>query len=56
MLRTFNCGVGMLAVVPPEDAEQLIASLTDSGERSYVVGALVDRADAPVTFEGSLAL
>ena len=56
MLRTFNCGVGMLAVVPPEDAERLVASLEASGERASLVGALVDRADEHVTFEGRLAL
>jgi phosphoribosylformylglycinamidine cyclo-ligase len=56
MLRTFNCGVGMLAVVPPEDADRLIASLEASGERASLIGALVDRADEHVTFEGRLAL
>jgi phosphoribosylformylglycinamidine cyclo-ligase len=56
MLRTFNCGVGMLAVVPADDAERLIASLVANGERAALVGALVDRADEHVTFEGRLAL
>jgi phosphoribosylformylglycinamidine cyclo-ligase len=56
MLRTFNCGVGMLAVVAAEDAERLIASLAATGERAVLIGALVDRADEPVTFEGRLAL
>jgi phosphoribosylformylglycinamidine cyclo-ligase len=56
MLRTFNCGVGMLAVVAAEDAERLVASLTEGGERAYLLGALVDRVMDPVTFEGTLAL
>ena len=56
MLRTFNCGVGMIAVVAASEAAALVAHLTAAGETAYVVGALVDRADAPVTFEGTLAL
>jgi phosphoribosylformylglycinamidine cyclo-ligase len=56
MLRTFNCGVGMIAVVAPAEADTLIAHLTAAGETAFVAGALVARADDPVTFEGSLAL
>src|SRR5690606_30751099 len=32
MLRTFNCGVGMLAAVAADDAERLVAHLTEAGE------------------------
>ena len=56
MLRTFNCGVGMLAAVAAEDAEALVASLTASGETAAIVGRLTERTGEPVTFEGSLAL
>ncbi|MNY43425.1 Phosphoribosylformylglycinamidine cyclo-ligase [compost metagenome] len=56
MLRTFNCGVGMLVAVAPEDAEKLVASLTASGEIAAVVGQLTARAAEPVTFRGALAL
>ncbi len=56
MLRTFNCGVGMLVAVAPEDAEKLVASLTASGETAAVVGQLTPRAGEPVTFRGKLAL
>ncbi|QYO78561.1 phosphoribosylformylglycinamidine cyclo-ligase [Devosia salina] len=56
MLRTFNCGVGMLVAVSPEDAEKLVASLTASGEIAAVVGQLTARAAEPVTFRGALAL
>ena len=56
MLRTFNCGVGMLVAVAPEDAEKLVASLTASGEIAAVVGQLAPRNGEPVTFKGKLAL
>jgi phosphoribosylformylglycinamidine cyclo-ligase len=56
MLRTFNCGVGMIAIVAPTEAETLIAHLNAAGETAFVAGALVERADAPVTFEGTIGL
>lgn len=56
MLRTFNCGVGMLVAVTPEDAEKLVDSLTASGETAAIVGQLTPRAGEPVTFRGKLAL
>jgi len=56
MLRTFNCGVGMLAVVSTAEAETLVAHLTAAGETAAVVGHLAERTAEPVTFEGHLAL
>jgi len=56
MLRTFNCGVGMLVVAAPADADRLLAHLTEADETASIVGALVPRTDEPVTFEGTLAL
>jgi len=56
MLRTFNCGVGMLVAVAPDDAEKLVDSLTASGETASIVGKLTERAGEPVTFRGKLAL
>jgi phosphoribosylformylglycinamidine cyclo-ligase len=56
MLRTFNCGVGMLAVVAEAGAETLIAHLNAQGETAVLAGRLVERRGDPVTFEGRLAL
>ncbi|HWV19997.1 MAG TPA: phosphoribosylformylglycinamidine cyclo-ligase [Devosia sp.] len=56
MLRTFNCGVGMLVAVTPEDAEKLVEHLTASGETAAIVGQLTPRGGEPVTFRGKLAL
>jgi len=56
MLRTFNCGVGMLCAVKPEDASRLVEHLGAAGETAAIVGELRPRSGEPVTFEGTLAL
>lgn len=56
MLRTFNCGVGMLCAVAPEDADRLVAHLVERGETATIVGSLTERTGEPVTFTGALAL
>ena len=56
MLRTFNCGVGMLVAVAAQDVERLLGLLEHEGETASVVGTLVARTAEPVTFSGALAL
>jgi len=55
MLRTFNCGVGMVAIAAPGEADAVIAALRDAGEAPYPIGRLVPRADASVDYTGALA-
>ncbi len=38
MFNTFNMGVGMICIVPPEEAEQAVKILQDAGEDAYVLG------------------
>ncbi|HEU4968725.1 phosphoribosylformylglycinamidine cyclo-ligase [Sphingomonas sp.] len=38
MARTFNCGVGMVAVVAPEQADGVKAALEAAGETVFVIG------------------
>jgi phosphoribosylformylglycinamidine cyclo-ligase len=40
MARTFNCGIGMVAIVAPADAEAVIARIAESGESSQVIGTV----------------
>ena len=40
MLRVFNCGIGMLLVVPPEQATDVVERLQALGERAYPIGEI----------------
>lgn len=40
MLRTFNCGIGMVVCLPKENAPQAIASLQASGEQVFEIGQI----------------
>jgi len=57
MLNTFNCGVGLIAVADAARADAIIASFNQSGERAFVMGALVaaGAAEPQVRYRGNLA-
>lgn len=38
MVRTFNCGIGMVICVAPEDADKTLSALQAQGEHAFVVG------------------
>jgi phosphoribosylformylglycinamidine cyclo-ligase len=42
MYRTFNCGVGMVAIVPPDAVEAALELLKARGERASVIGVVRD--------------
>ena len=57
MVRTFNCGIGMIAVVAPEDADRVAAVLAREGESVIRFGRMEADAEGPRTlFDGTLAL
>ncbi|MBF0093567.1 MAG: phosphoribosylformylglycinamidine cyclo-ligase [Alphaproteobacteria bacterium] len=41
MARTFNCGIGMIAVVARADADAALAALGKAGESAAVIGSVV---------------
>jgi phosphoribosylformylglycinamidine cyclo-ligase len=53
MLRVFNCGIGMVAVVSEADADAAASALTQKGERVFRVGVIDRRRAAePQTIVG----
>jgi phosphoribosylformylglycinamidine cyclo-ligase len=53
MLRVFNCGVGMILVVPPEQADDVAHRLQGLGERAYRIGEVERKAgdEPPLLFD-----
>ena len=49
MHRVFNCGIGMVLVLSPADADRAIARLEAAGEQAWRIGEVLDRhpGDAP---------
>lgn len=45
MRRTFNCGVGMIVIVAPDDADAALASLKASGEAAWLLGRIASGSD-----------
>jgi phosphoribosylformylglycinamidine cyclo-ligase len=57
MARTFNCGIGMVAVVAAKDADAVIKVLKREGEAALTIGELTAAAGgAQVTYNGHLDL
>jgi phosphoribosylformylglycinamidine cyclo-ligase len=54
MLRTFNCGLGMILVVGDADVDAVIAHFSTQGISAFHVGALTETADARLTYSGTL--
>ncbi len=53
MLRTFNNGIGMVAVVPASSHAEFTAHLEGSGEKPVLIGRIVS-GDGKVHYKGSL--
>lgn len=46
MYRTFNCGIGMVVCVSPENARTALDLLTQQGEQAWQIGAIESRESA----------
>lgn len=56
MLRTFNCGVGMIIVVEEKYADAIEADLVNQSEGVMRIGKLVNRQKHGVIYKGQLGL
>ena len=56
MLRTFNCGIGMVVIAAADAVDDVDEALTRAGEAPVRLGRITARGPEPVTFSGRLAL
>ncbi len=56
MMRTFNCGIGMIIVVANGQAAQVAAVLQEAGETVTPIGRIVPRRDTGVIYRGAISL
>lgn len=52
LARTFNCGIGMVAIVAPDDAETVTSALEAAGEKVHRIGQ-VEQGQRGCTVRGS---
>jgi phosphoribosylformylglycinamidine cyclo-ligase len=53
LLRVFNCGIGMIAIVPAASTDDVLQRLTGLGERGYKIGTIERKAgdEPPILFD-----
>ena len=56
MMRTFNCGIGMIMVVSAGQAAQVAAVLAEHGETVTTLGSIVPRREVGVIYQGEIGL
>jgi phosphoribosylformylglycinamidine cyclo-ligase len=57
LLRTFNCGIGMIAIVEPGAVDRVTDILAEGGENVVLLGEVIPAtADHHVVYNGHLDL
>jgi phosphoribosylformylglycinamidine cyclo-ligase len=57
LLRTFNCGIGMIAIVESEAIDRVMDVLTEAGEAAVLLGEVIPAAgEHRVVYNGHLDL
>ena len=54
LLRTFNCGIGMVLLTAPDEADAVSRALQADGETVSRLGVVADRENDSVTYSGAL--
>ena len=54
MLRTFNCGIGMIVVAEADKADALMALFSDAGEKPVCLGSLAAREQNAVIYDSMI--
>jgi phosphoribosylformylglycinamidine cyclo-ligase len=54
MLRTFNCGIGMIAIVDDEQAMDVMQLLEKEGEQVSIIGEITERTNDSVIYKNHL--
>jgi phosphoribosylformylglycinamidine cyclo-ligase len=49
MYRVFNCGVGMVIVLPAEQSDSAIKLLNSLGENAWLIGKIIKRSDTQIS-------
>lgn len=52
MYNIFNMGIGFTVIISPEEIEQTISILKESGIKAYHIGQIVEDSDTPIYLEG----
>ncbi|MGZ5843278.1 MAG: phosphoribosylformylglycinamidine cyclo-ligase, partial [Xanthobacteraceae bacterium] len=57
MLRTFNCGIGMIVIAAAKDAAAVAQAFTKSGDKAVTIGEVIRAPNEPrVVYDGKLDL
>jgi phosphoribosylformylglycinamidine cyclo-ligase len=57
MLRTFNCGIGMIVITAPKDAAAIAQAFTKAGDKAVTIGEVIRAPSEPrVVYDGKLDL